>query len=201
MEANTGMEANPVMLLLQSLQGTPLAPIVGYGPLIIAICAILAAVLPQPSDTASPALKLLRRALDICALNIGAARNSTAPAASPKTTSTVAIFCLVFASFLLTACMNTQQQAQLTTDLQNANAVAVQDARLFCAVATPAGPIVVAVADAAGAPVVATGTAKLVVDASCAAINGIPVTPPAVGTTVPVVATNLPATAAKPVAQ
>ena len=48
------------------------------------------------------------------------------------------------------------------------------------------------VANAAGVPVVATGTAKVVVDTACAAANGIPVVPPAVGSPVVTVAAPIP---------
>ena len=102
---------------------------------------------------------------------------------------------LIGTAFALAACTTPAQQAQIATAVQNANTVALQDARLFCAVATPTGPLVIAVANAAGAPVIATGTAKAVVDASCAAVNGIPTSPPTVGTTVPTVAAPVPATA------
>lgn len=107
------------------------------------------------------------------------------PGAIANTLGMLAAICV--SAVALSACSPTQQ-AQVAANIQTANAVALQDARLFCAVATPAGPTIVAIASAAGAPVVATGTAKLVVDAACAAANGIPVAPPAIGTVVPTVA-------------
>jgi hypothetical protein len=64
----------------------------------------------------------------------------------------------------------------------------VVDGQLLCAKATPLGPLTVAIADAAGVPVIVSGRAQAVVQADCAAINAIPVTPPAVAATVPVVA-------------
>jgi hypothetical protein len=73
----------------------------------------------------------------------------------------------------------------------------VVDGQLFCARATPAGPLIVAIADAAGVPVVVTGMASSAVAAICAVIAAIPVTPPANPAQAPVVAVALPA-AVKP---
>jgi hypothetical protein len=82
-------------------------------------------------------------------------------------------------------------QQQLTT--------VSNDGRLFCAVATAEGPIIVSLANAEGVPVTVTNQSAAAVAAACAVIDGIPVTPPAAGTTVPVVAssTTLPAITAE----
>ena len=58
----------------------------------------------------------------------------------------------------------------------------------FCAKATADGPLVVALADLSGVPVIVTDVASAVVAANCAAIGGIPVSPPANPASAPVVA-------------
>ena len=78
-----------------------------------------------------------------------------------------AIRCSFAAALLLAACTPAQK------------ATALKDGQLFCAKATVAGPLVFALADAAGAPVIVTGLASAVVKGDCAAIDAIPVTPPA----------------------
>lgn len=78
---------------------------------------------------------------------------------------------------------STQQQA----NVQKAVNTAVVDGQLFCAKATTLGPVVVAVATAAGVPIIATGATSLAVNAACAAIGGIPVSPPANPAAAPVV--------------
>ena len=83
---------------------------------------------------------------------------------------------------MLAACTTTQtQQATATTGR------VVTAGQLFCAKATTNGPLVVALADAAGAPVNVTGLASSVVADACAAINAIPVSPPANPAAAPVV--------------
>lgn len=67
-------------------------------------------------------------------------------------------------------------------------ATAVKDGQLFCASATATGPLVVALANAAGAPVIVTGLAAQTVASDCAAIGAIPVAPPPVPASTPVVA-------------
>lgn len=90
------------------------------------------------------------------------------------------VIVIVLAALMLAGCSAAQQQA----------------GQLFCAKATATGPLVVALADAAGAPVIVTGLASDIVAADCAAIQGIPVTPPPTSAPVPVVATTLPKAAA-----
>ena len=68
------------------------------------------------------------------------------------------------------------------------HATAVVGGQLFCARATPAGPLVVALADAAGVPVAVSGLASDLVAADCALISAIPVTPPANPAAAPTVA-------------
>ena len=80
-----------------------------------------------------------------------------------------------------------------------AEAAAFKAGQLFCAFATPAGPIVVAVANAAGVPVLVTGLASEVVRAACLAVSAsaMPVSPPANASpaTTPVIAALVPAAA------
>ena len=65
---------------------------------------------------------------------------------------------------------------------------AVADGQLFCAKATADGPLVVALADMFGVPVTVTGLASGVVAGDCAAIGGIPASPPPNPAAAPVVA-------------
>lgn len=185
------MEANPIPALVSALAAAGLGQIAIYAPLVIAAAAVLAAVLPQP--VAGSSWAPARRLLDLLAMNIGSAKNASGSTGGGSTAAgVIAAFCVGCLS--LTACSAQQMTAGNSTvvaDIQAANAVVVQDARLFCAVATPAGPLVVSVANAAGAPIVATGAAKVAVDLACAAANGIPVSPPAVGTAVPTVTTAI----------
>ncbi len=183
------MEPNPIPALVAALSGTGLAPFVVYVPLVVAVSAVLAAILPQPA-TGSPWYPA-RRLLDMLAMNVGSARNLQSVPGSTSSSPLLGVLLAFGLAAGLGAC-TAAQNAQIASDVQTANAVAVQDARLFCAVATPAGPLVVSVANAAGAPVVATGTATAIVNAACGAINGIPVIPPATGTVVPTVAASLP---------
>jgi hypothetical protein len=78
----------------------------------------------------------------------------------------------------------------------------VANGQLYCAKTSADGPLIVALADALGAPVIVTGLAANVVAADCAAIDAIPVTPPANPAAAPVVAVALPpaAPAAAPAA-
>jgi len=187
------MEENPIPALIAALSAVGLGQIALYAPLVVAFAAVLAAILPQPQPDSSWAP--VRKLLDLLAMNFGAARNASQTSSTPPSSVVQSIFVFSFAALSLVACSAsslTATNAQLTTDIQAANTVAVQDARLFCAVATPTGPLVVAVANAAGVPVVATGTAKVVVDTACAAANGIPVVPPAVGSPVVTVAAPIP---------
>jgi hypothetical protein len=85
----------------------------------------------------------------------------------------------------LAGCSTAQQQS------------AVAAGQLYCAKASVDGPLIVALADALGAPVIVTGLAANIVAADCAAIGGIPVTPPANPAAAPVVAVALPAAVAK----
>lgn len=56
---------------------------------------------------------------------------------------------------------------------------AIVQGQLFCRIADALNPQVVAIADAAGAPVVVTDRAAATIAAICAAINAVPVPPPA----------------------
>jgi hypothetical protein len=185
------METNPIPALMSALAAAGLGKIVMYAPVVVAVAAVLAATLPQPA--ANSPWRSARRLLDLLAMNVGAAKNASSGAggASPPI-SVIAMFCL--GALGLSACSAPQIAAANATavaDVQAVNAVVVQDARLFCAVATPTGPLVVAVANAAGAPIIATGAAQAAVNTACAAANGIPVSPPAVGTSVPTVTTTI----------
>jgi predicted ATPase len=94
-----------------------------------------------------------------------------------------AFVALIFGAALLAGCTATQ-----VATAQKDEARVVADGQLFCAKATADGPLVVALATAVGAPVIATGAASALVAAECAAIGGIPVSPPAVPASAPVVA-------------
>ena len=77
------MESNGVIALVAALSNTPLAPLVVYIPLALAVAAVLAAVLPhpEPSSPWAPA----RAALDALAMNFGNAKNADAIKPTPKT--------------------------------------------------------------------------------------------------------------------
>ena len=183
------MEINPIPALVSALADAGLGQIAMYSPVVIAASAVLAAVLPHPAADSlwAPA----RRLLDLLAMNVGSAKNASGGSGSGSAAvGMIAALCV--GGLGLAACSAQQMAADnsaIVADVQAVNSVVVQDTRLFCAVATPSGPLVVSVANAAGVPIVATGAAKTAVDIACAAANGIPVAPPAVGTTVPTVAT------------
>jgi hypothetical protein len=66
---------NPISALLAALGGVPgVGPFLVYAPVLIALAAVLAAVLPVPAPDSpwAPA----RRLLDLVAMNFGAARNA-----------------------------------------------------------------------------------------------------------------------------
>lgn len=77
---------------------------------------------------------------------------------------------------------------------------AVATGQLYCATATATGPLVVALADASGVPVTATNKASSVVQAACAVINAVPVSPPANPAQAPVVAAPVAPAASTPAA-
>lgn len=64
----------------------------------------------------------------------------------------------------------------------------VTQGQLFCAKVVQGLPMVVGLADLSGAPVMAAGTAASVVQAECAIVQGIPVSPPANPAAAPVIA-------------
>ena len=68
------MENSPITALVAALAGTPLAPLSVYVPLVIAIAAVLAAILPRP-PAGSPWCPA-RQLLDLLAFNVGAAKNA-----------------------------------------------------------------------------------------------------------------------------
>ena len=79
------MESNGVVALVAALSDTPLAPLVVYIPLAMAVAALLAAVLPHPAPDSpwAPA----RAALDVVAMNFGNAKNATPPKPADPTNS------------------------------------------------------------------------------------------------------------------
>lgn len=84
---------------------------------------------------------------------------------------------------LLAAC-TTAQQTQIQT--------AVTAGQLFCAEATAAGPIVVGIINSLDqTAVTVTNQTASYVAGVCAAINAVPVTPPAAPAQAPVVAVNV----------
>ena len=81
------MDPNPFAALIAALSGTALAPLAVYVPLLVAVAAMLAAVLPQPAPD-SPWVPL-RKLLDLAAMNVGAAKNlpshaDTSPTKEPS---------------------------------------------------------------------------------------------------------------------
>lgn len=97
----------------------------------------------------------------------------------------------LFGLALLAACTTTQMAASSAS----------QQGRLFCAVHTVSGPLVVALVDASAsaanpaagaAAVVATGMAHDLVDAYCAAAGGVAVSPPPAPDAAPIMAVVLP---------
>lgn len=69
------METNPLTAFVAALANTSLAPLAAYLPLVVSVAALLAAILPNPAPGSSwfP----LRKLLDLLALNIGTAKNTT----------------------------------------------------------------------------------------------------------------------------
>lgn len=65
---------------------------------------------------------------------------------------------------------------------------AVTDGQLFCRLETANGPLVVAAATVAGAPISVIGQTSAAIASVCAAINAIPVSPPANSSAAPSVA-------------
>ena len=96
-----------------------------------------------------------------------------------------AVIILCSASMIAGCTVAEQQQAK------DIGAKVVVAGQLFCAKATPTGPLIVALATAVGVPVVVTGATSESVQIACAVIGGIPVSPPVELTTVPVVAANV----------
>ncbi len=69
------METNSVAALMAALAGTPLAPMMVYLPLIVAVAGVFATFLPQAAPGSLWAAP--RAALDLVAMNFGNARNAT----------------------------------------------------------------------------------------------------------------------------
>lgn len=113
----------------------------------------------------------------------------------------------VLGAFELVGCALTPaQDAEVTKVVTQTTAQAKAGAQLFCAVHTVTGDIVVGLIDAgataaagtaAPAIIAATGASKAFVNAACGAINGIPVSPPAV-LPAPQVAVDPPVTETNP---
>jgi hypothetical protein len=78
------MQSTPISALVTALTGTALAPVAVYAPLVIAVAAILAAILPTPAP-GSPWLPA-RKLLDLLAFNVGAAHN-VSPSSSAQGTA------------------------------------------------------------------------------------------------------------------
>lgn len=80
----------------------------------------------------------------------------------------------------------------ITADIAGCTAIqtnkAIVDGQLFCAKATPLGPLTVALATALGGPISVIGLGADLVASMCATINAIPVTPPPNPEMAPVVA-------------
>jgi hypothetical protein len=66
----------------------------------------------------------------------------------------------------------------------------VATSQLYCGVATSTGPLVVAIVDTSGRPVSVLGKTAQAVAAICAAVDAIPISPPASAASAPVVAVD-----------
>ncbi len=142
------MEPNPIPMLVAALAGTRLAPLAIYAPLVVAVAAVLAAVLPQPVDT-SP-WKPARRLLDLLAMNVGAAKNATGPASAPPMPGGLLAALLLLGLGACSAAQVADTQAQLAT----VNAVVCQADKSAPVLVTLAAPVATAI-DPAVAPAVA----------------------------------------------
>jgi hypothetical protein len=85
------------------------------------------------------------------------------------------LICVLFGLTVI-ACTPIQQQKTLVAG------------QLFCAKATIDGPLVVQVVDSLGAPLTVTDATAAAVQAVCASIHAIPVSPPANAVNAPIVA-------------
>lgn len=166
------MEQNPIILIVQAISGTYLAPVSAYVPIVIAVAAVLAAILPRPVEGSpwGPARKLL----DLMAMNIGNARNTT-QSGSAGGGNPLSLLCLFVAASLITGC-STSQDAVVAADVQSADRVISTGVQLACDVDVDAVQIDT-VASAAGAKLapainVATDTAAALCDGKNSPVIG-----------------------------
>ena len=70
--------------LLAAIAGIPgIGPYIPYLMLAVTVAALLAAIMPPPTETSSPAYAALYRFVNVVAANVGHARNAPAPPSSP----------------------------------------------------------------------------------------------------------------------
>ena len=143
----------------------------GYLPLAQALLALIGAA--SVLATFYPPTAPGARYVHLFALLRGNATPAVKPgAAGPPPVA--GIVCAVLAASVLSACSPAQM-----ANVRTAYAKDLPAGQLFCARAVNAVPAIIAIADLAGVPVLATGAASDVVRGLCAAIGGLPVSPPA----------------------
>ena len=170
---------------------TQLAAIPGIGPLLpyilgaIAVCALLAPLLPAPKEGATGFYPSLYSVVNFVAINFGHARNASSPTITPK--PPVPVIALLAASLLALSACSAEQQA--ATNAKLVEAAKLPAGQLFCKIQQDGGgAMLVAVANAGVAStapgalpvsIIATGAAKAYVDSVCAQAGGVPAPPPA----------------------
>jgi len=160
------MDQNPVALLVTALQGTSLAPVAVYLPIIVAIAAILAAILPQPVE-GSPWLPA-RKLLDMLAFNMGNAKNT--PQAGKPGTGIVPSMVLVVAASVITSACSAQQNVTLTADAQATSQVVAADSRLACQLNADASTVLSSVEAAGVKPGASVNAAEVTAKNICNAL-------------------------------
>jgi hypothetical protein len=167
---------------------TTLAAIPGIGPAMpyilgaVALCAALAPFLPAPKSDAG-VYAALHGVVNFVALNLGHAKNASAPNATPKPPGGVMLLLAIGLASGLSAC--TDQQL---ADARATNAKIVQAVGVFCQADAVVQPVLVPLAAAVAtsvAPQSAAGIANAValdqsvahpdLQAACAAYGGKPV--------------------------
>lgn len=135
-----------------------------YVPVIIAVAAILASLLPAPAAATGGAYALLYRLVNLLGANVGHARNASDPAAG-GTLKTIMMILLLPAMLALAACDSPGSRAALA---------------VACQIDAAAQPVAVQIAPAlapqlAGVAAIDQQLVHPVVVAACAAMGGKPV--------------------------
>ncbi len=114
------MDQAPLMLMLHALGLDVYLPLVLS---IIGLASAVAAILPQPQPGSS--WVVMRKLLDLVAMNVGAARNIAPSASSPMPPSIpMAMACLLCIGLVLSACTSTPTVAQRIYAAEQAYTVA-----------------------------------------------------------------------------